>query len=91
MEIGKDKPVTLLVVGFILFVSLFGFIYGIIHPIQIYYEYIDLDNNNGIAEYCSYKFNDAFKGGQGSPICELKDGTILQVKQYKKIESEEKI
>lgn len=50
-----------------------------------YYEYIDLDNNKGRALYCSYKFTGYNKGGQGSPVCELYDGTIIQVKQYKKV------
>ena len=55
-------------------------------PREIYeYEYVDLDNNTGKAEYCSYKFVGYKKGGQGSPICELSDGTIKQVKQYKKV------
>lgn len=53
---------------------------------EIYhYEYIDLDNNNGTARNCSYKFEGHRKGGQGSPVCTLKDGTVLQVKQYKRV------
>ena len=50
-----------------------------------YYEYIDLDNDKGKARYCSYKFEHIKAGGQGSPVCELYDGTIIQVKQYKYI------
>jgi hypothetical protein len=52
---------------------------------QYHYEYIDLDNNNGIAKNCSYKFENIGRGGQGSPICELEDGTVKQVKEYKYI------
>jgi hypothetical protein len=52
---------------------------------KYHYEYIDLDNNSGIAEECSYKFESGFKGGQGSPVCILEDGTVKQVKEYKPI------
>ena len=54
-----------------------------------HYEYIDIDNNEGIAKECSYKFTGYKKGGQGSPVCELYDGTIIQVKQYKYIKDSE--
>lgn len=53
--------------------------------IQYHYEYIDLDDNKGIAKECSYKFEEIHRGGQGSPVCELEDGTIKQVKEYKYI------
>ena len=62
---------------------------------ETYYEYIDLDNNKGVAKYCSYKFKERYiilgggSGGQGSPICELEDGTILQVKQYKEYQGQQ--
>ena len=46
---------------------------------QMYYTYVDLDNNKGIAYKCKYTNN----GGMGTPICELEDGTIIAVKQYK--------
>lgn len=52
---------------------------------KYHYEYVDLDNNSGIAKKCSYKFTDYTRGGQGSPVCELEDGTIKQVKEYKYI------
>ena len=52
---------------------------------QYHYEYIDLDNNKGVAKECSYKFEGYKKGGQGSPVCELEDGTVKQVKEYKYI------
>lgn len=52
---------------------------------KYYYEYVDLDNNVGTAEKCSYQFKEYGKGGQGSPICELADGTVKQVKEYKAI------
>lgn len=71
----------LLICFFILMFVLSGF-----EPREIYhYEYIDLDNNKGIASSCSYKFKAGKAGGQGSPVCILKDGTTLQVKQYKRI------
>ena len=53
-------------------------------PQEVYrYEYIDLDNIKGIAKECSYKNENSNNGGQGSPVCELNDGTIKQVKEYK--------
>ena len=52
---------------------------------KYHYEYIDLDNNNGIAKECSYKSKEYKSGGQGSTVCELEDGTIKQVKEYKYI------
>ena len=54
-----------------------------------YYAYTDLDNNKGIAIECSYWFAGYKRGGQGSPVCELEDGTVIQVKQYKLIKVEE--
>lgn len=53
--------------------------------IKYHYEYVDLDNNKGIAKECSYKFKEGRAGGQGSPVCELEDGTVRQVKEYKYI------
>ena len=52
---------------------------------KYHYEFIDLDNNSGIAKECSYKFEDYKRGGQGSPVCELENGTVKQVKEYKYI------
>lgn len=52
---------------------------------KYHYEYIDLDGNKGIAKECSYKFEEYKSGGQGSPVCELEDGTVKQVKEYKYI------
>lgn len=51
------------------------------------YEYIDLDGNKGTAKECSYEFQGYYSGGQGSPVCVLEDGTVIQVKQYKLIDS----
>jgi len=60
---------------------------GMFSPsIKSYYEYIDLDNNKGIAEQCFYKSSKGLGGGQGSPICRLEDGTIKLVKEYKYVE-----
>lgn len=52
---------------------------------KYHYEFVDLDNNNGVAKECSYKFKEYARGGQGSPVCELENGTIKQVKEYKYI------
>ena len=53
-------------------------------PVDVYhYEYIDLDDNKGIAKECSYEFTEGRAGGQGSPVCVLEDGTVKQVKEYK--------
>ena len=40
-----------------------------------YYEYIDLDGEKGNAVYCWNPY--------GNMICELKDGTHIQVKSYR--------
>lgn len=50
---------------------------------KMYYTYVDLDNNEGIAYECEYTDKSYKSGGQGSPICKLNDGTIIAVKQYK--------
>ena len=51
---------------------------------QIYtYEYKAYDNNTGLSNKCSYR-SDSWNG-QGAMVCELEDGTIVQVMQYKKI------
>lgn len=72
--------VFLVFIGFIMLILLMMCV-----PQEKYhYEYIDLDNNKGIAEVCSYKFEETRAGGQGSPVCTLYDGTIKQVKEYKK-------
>lgn len=79
------KCIGTYLLGFVLLaVILILFLIGF--PQEIYhYEYIDLDNIKGIAKECSYKFENINKGGQGSPVCELNDGTIKQVKEYKYI------
>ena len=51
------------------------------------YEYVDIEGNKGHAKNCSYYFNSGKSGGQGSPVCELEDGTVVQVKQYKLVSS----
>ena len=43
---------------------------------KIYYTYVDLDNNEGIADKCKH---------DRTPICKLEDGTVIAVKQYKRI------
>ena len=50
---------------------------------RIYYTYVDLDNNEGIAYDCEYTDKGYKSGGMGTPICKLEDGTILSVKSYK--------
>ena len=73
-----------LFLGFVFFI-IFGLVCMCFPRKKYHYEYIDLDNNKGIALECSYKFEDYKRGGQGSPVCELEDGTIKQVKEYKYI------
>lgn len=71
--------IAMVFIGFILVLALTT-------PQTIYhYEYIDLDNNKGIAVDCSFSFHEHKAGGQGSPICILPEGTVIQVKQYTKI------
>ena len=50
---------------------------------KMYYTYVDLDNNKGIAYECKYIDKQYKNGGMGTPICKLEDGTIIMVKQYK--------
>lgn len=50
---------------------------------KMYYTYVDLDNNEGIAYECEYTDKQYKSGGMGTPICKLEDGTIIMVKQYK--------
>lgn len=74
----------LISIGFLFFVVI-GIIGLSIPQRQYHYEYVDLNNNEGIAKECSYKFKEYKRGGQGSPVCELADGTVKQVKEYKQI------
>lgn len=50
---------------------------------KMFYTYVDLDNNEGIAYECEYTDKSYKSGGMGTPICKLEDGTILSVKSYK--------
>lgn len=78
------KWVGLMFLVFICLIIL-GLIISCFPQTKYHYEYIDLDNNKGAAKECSYKFKEMHSGGQGSPVCELADGTIKQVKEYKYI------
>ena len=78
------KWVGTIILGCIAFI-IFGLLCLCFPQNKYHYEYIDLDNNNGIAKECSYKFKEYKSGGQGSIVCELEDGTIKQVKEYKYI------
>lgn len=76
------KWIGTIILGCIVFV-IFVLIYMCFPQNKYHYEFVDLDNNSGVAKECSYKFDDHKRGGQGSPVCELEDGTIKQVKEYK--------
>lgn len=78
------KWLRMLFLGFTFFI-MFGLLCMCFPQNKYHYEYVDLDNNNGVAKECSYKFEKYKSGGQGSPVCELEDGTIKQVKEYKYI------
>lgn len=78
------KWVGLMFLVFICLIIL-GLIISCFPQTKYHYEYIDLDNNKGVAKECSYKFKEMRRGGQGNPVCELADGTIKQVKEYKYI------
>lgn len=56
-----------------------------LHPKEKYYEYIDFQDEWGIATKCFYKSND---GQIGTPICITKDGTVILVKLYKDMTEE---
>lgn len=84
----KDIKILLLII-----IIAIIFIIALNQPAYSYhYEYVDLDNNKGVAVSCSYMSTN-YKGGQGSPVCELQDGTVKLVKEYKliseKVESDE--
>lgn len=78
-----EKDVSIIDVIVILFIIAFFIIcvkYG--KHYDRYYEYVDLDGNEGITNVydgCSY---DSW-GGQGAMVCKLNNGTILQVRSYK--------
>lgn len=84
---SKDwKPYLLLIIlGIIFFVCLIYLFFAISNELENYfkcigdnnYTYIDLNNNKGKAIDCDKNF-------QPYLTCELKDGTIIQVKEYKK-------
>lgn len=76
------KWIGTIILGCIVFV-IFALIYMCFPQNKYHYEFVDLDNNSGVAKECSYKFDDYKRGGQGSPVCELEDGTIKQAKEYK--------
>ena len=78
------KRIGTIILGCIAFI-IFGLLCMCFPQNKYHYEYIDLDNNNGIAKDCSYKFEEYKRGGQGRTVCELEDGTIKQVKEYKYI------
>lgn len=70
---------------FIIYV-IFSFILVLKQPkYKQYYEYVDLDNNTGVASECS--------SYSGNLVCKLEDGTIKLVKECKlvneKVESDE--
>lgn len=79
------KDIGTMILGFIIVFTILALIIMCFPQTKYHYEYIDLDNKNDIAKECSYKFEDFARGGQGSPVCELEDGTIKQVKEYKYI------
>ena len=78
------KWIGTIILGCIAFI-IFGLLCMCFPQTKFHYEYLDLDNNNGIAKECSYKFKEYKSGGQGSTVYELEDGTIKQVKEYKYI------
>ena len=78
------KWIGTIILGCIAFI-IFGLLCLCSPQNKYHYEYLDLDNNNGIAKECSYKREEYKSGGQGSTVCELEDGTIKQVKEYKYI------
>lgn len=93
---NTKENIVFIIVLILLFSLLVLSIYGIIswykydatHMRQ--YQYIDLDNKEGIAIDCTFTDKSIHSGGMGTPICRLEDGTIIQVKQYKYIETIER-
>lgn len=80
-----NKTKRLLKILLLIIIIVIIFIIALNQPTYSYhYEYVDLDNNKGVAVRCSY-MSTHYKGGQGSPVCELQDGTVKLVKEYKLI------
>ena len=83
---NKDWKINLLLIilGIIFFVCIIHLFFDIYNEIENSfkcigdnnYTYIDLNNNKGKAIDCDKNF-------QPYLTCELKDGTIIQVKEYK--------
>lgn len=73
----------ILILMFLLIITIYCLITSIMSltPIE-YYEYTDLDNNKGIAKYCTNK--SSVRGGYslGTPYCELENGATIIVKEY---------
>lgn len=84
MNEDKEIKIMLIIASIAFMIIVFIAVWGDTSE-KYYYEYIDLDNNKGIAVDCSYKFVQGKAGGQGSPVCILPEGTVIQVKQYTKI------
>ena len=70
-------------IGCFVFVMVFIILVLIVPREKGHYEYVDLDNNVGIASECSYKFSSIGAGGQGATVCVSYDGTAILVKKYK--------
>ena len=80
-EVGFIIAIIVLIIIFPTLIII-GEIYESNHY-KMYYTYVDLDNNEGIAYECKYTDKSYKSGGMGTPICKLGDGTIIVVKQYK--------
>lgn len=90
----KDSIVFMVIMGLLGAFTIFIVLVSLYAPQTYHYEYIDTDGNEGISNHCRGDVN--IRTGRHShtdvPIalqCELSDGTIIQVKQYKKVDNNE--
>lgn len=79
----QDLLIPTLITLCVLIIMGFGGYLAYKYEQEYYYKYIDLDNNEGYAEECAFTDKSTFSGGMGTMTCFLKDGTVIQVKQYK--------
>ena len=85
---NEDKRCIFLCLGIIIIILITSIFFTPYHKGKIIYKYEDIDGNTGTADYCSYtdKSNLHRNGGQGTPICKVKN-KVIQVKWYESNEN----
>ena len=79
-KISENTLMIISIILMILGITVITFKIVLNYDNNYYYEYIDLFGNKGTTNgYCNY---DSL-GGQGAMVCDLDDGTVMQVSSYK--------